>query len=217
MTFRAAEKGDVWAVPELIEEISSDNDQMRPPELTEGEYERSIESLRGTRLVEVTYYPLSCGDDGDEIEEWDFGVWHQPTMGVGLLAEDGTQYSAVWGHSFDYYGLEVFREPMSSHLNMIGQTGGTQTVVVTDHPCWSGLIGVPLVGADIIWSEGDSGVPLPVAVELRTLAATAWLVAGRPVQWPPDGRFWLGTDDVMAVFTQETAVAVGLSPASAEG
>ncbi|MFD3455424.1 hypothetical protein ACFWVC_25030 [Streptomyces sp. NPDC058691] len=194
-----------------------DNGEMPAPELTEDEYERSVESLRGARLVEVTYYPLSCGDDGTEVEEWDFGVWHEPTMGVGLLAENGTRYSAVWGHSFDYYGLEVYREPMSNHLTMIGQPGGTPAVVVTDHPSWSGLIGVPLVGADILWSEGDSGVRLPVAVELRAPAATAWLVSGRSVQWPPDGRFWLGTDDVMTVFTHESAAAVGLSPGSTEG
>ncbi|AZM93803.1 hypothetical protein [Streptomyces sp. W1SF4] len=194
-----------------------ENGEMRSPELTEDEYERSVESLRGARLAEVTYYPLSCGDGDVAIEEWDFGVWHRPTMGVGLLAEDGTQYSAVWGHSFDHYGLELFRGPMSDHLTMIGQPGGTPAVVVTDHPCWSGLIGVPLVGADILWSEGDSGVRLPVAVELRAPAAKAWLAAGRPAQWPPVGRFWLGTDDVMTVFTREAAVAVGLSPESAEG
>ncbi|MFE3263585.1 hypothetical protein [Streptomyces sp. NPDC059215] len=108
-----------------------DNGEMWSPELTEDEYERSVESLRGAGLVEVTYYPLSCGDDDADIEERDCGVWHQPTMGVGLLAEDGTQYSAVWGHSFDHYGLEVFRGPMSDHLNMIGQPGGTPAVVVT--------------------------------------------------------------------------------------
>lgn len=184
-----------------------DNGEMRSRQLTEDEYERSVESLRGARLVEVTYYPLSCGDDGTKVEEWDFGVWHEPTMGVGLLAENGTRYSAVWGHSFDYYGLEIYREPMSS----------APAVVVTDHPSWSGLIGVPLVGADILWSEGDSGLRLPVAVELHAPAAAAWLVSGRSVQWPPDGRFWLGTDDVMTVFTHEAAAAIGLSPGSTEG
>ncbi|WP_406465050.1 hypothetical protein OH768_53885 [Streptomyces sp. NBC_01622] len=183
---------------------------MRSPEFTEDEYARTVESLRGTRLIEVTYYPLSCGDDGAEVEEWDFGVWHQPTMGVGLLAENGTRYSAVWGNSFDCYGLEIFQEPMSSQLTMIGQPGGTPAVAVTDHPSWSGLIGVPLVGADILWSEGDYGLRLPVAVELRAPAATVWLIAGRPAQWPPDGRFCLGTDDVMTVFTHEFAGTVGL-------
>lgn len=73
----------------------------------------------------MSYYPLSCGDDGTEAEEWDFGTWHQLTMGVELLAEDGTRYSAVWGSNFDYYGLEIFREPMSSQLTGIGQPGGS--------------------------------------------------------------------------------------------
>ncbi|MET8788024.1 hypothetical protein [Streptomyces sp. NPDC004589] len=189
---------------------------MRSPKLTEDDYERTVESLRGTRLIEVTYYPLSCGDDDTEVEEWDFGAWHQPTMGVGMLAENGTQYSAVWGHSFDHHGLEVFREPMASLLTMIGQPGGTPAVVVTGHPSWSGLIGVPLVGAEILWSEGDFVPRLPVAVELRAPAATAWLVSGRPAQWPSDGRFYLGTDDVMTVFTHEAATAIGLSRESTE-
>lgn len=183
---------------------------MSSPELTEDEYERTVESLRGTCLVGVTYYPLSCGDDGTEVEDWDFGGWHLPTMGVGLLADNGTHYAAVWGQSFDYHGLELFREPMSSHLAMIGQPGGSPEVVVTDHPAWSGLLGVPLVGAEILWSEGDYGLRLPVAVELRAPTATAWLVAGRPAQWPLDGRFYLGTDDVMTVFTRELAEAIKL-------
>jgi hypothetical protein len=56
----------------------------------------------------VVYYLLTGGDDGLEVEEWDFGPWHQPTMGVELLTDDGTRSSAVWGDSFDHYGLEVF-------------------------------------------------------------------------------------------------------------
>ncbi|MFI6938518.1 hypothetical protein ACIBI4_04540 [Streptomyces sp. NPDC050418] len=194
-----------------------DNGGMSSLELTETEYERTVESLRGTRLAGVTYYPLSCGDDGTEVEEWDFGVWHLPTMGVGLLAEDGTHYAAVWGSSFDYYGLELFRAPMSSHLTMIGEPGGSPAVVVTGHPSWAEFIGVPLTGAEIVWSEGDYGRRLPVAVELRSPTATAWLVAGCPTQWPPDGQFWLGTDDVMTVFTRELADAIHLPLEGKEG
>jgi hypothetical protein len=51
---------------------------------------------------------------------------------------------------------------------------------------------------------------MPLAVELRAPDARAWLVAGRPAQWPLDGRFHLGTDDVMVVFTQEFADVIGL-------
>ena len=184
---------------------------MPTPKLTEDAYRSTAESLVGVRLTEVTYYPLNRGDDGTEVEEWDFGVWHQPTMGVGLLAEDGTQYSAVWGWSFDDHGLELYREPMSSQLRGIGQPGGAAELVVTDHPSWSALVGVPLVGADILWSEGGYGHRLPVAVELRAPEATAWLVAGSAAQWPPEGRFYLGTDDVMTVFSSEFADSIGLT------
>lgn len=189
---------------------------MPPSSLAEDEYESTVASLRGTRLTEVTYYPLSCGDEGTEVEDWDFGGWHLPTMGVELRAENGTRYSAVWGQSFDYYGLEIFQASMSSQLGLIGEPGGSPEVGVTGHPCWAGLIGVPLLGADIVWSEGDYGLRLPVAVELRAPSATAWLVAGRPAQWPPDGRFYLGTDDVMVVFTRELAGMIGLPLESEE-
>ncbi|GAB3939954.1 hypothetical protein GCM10029976_057000 [Kribbella albertanoniae] len=183
---------------------------MSSPKLTEDAFRSTVESLSGVRLAAVRYYPLNISDDGIEVDEWDFGGWHEPTMGVGLLAENGVQYSAVWGWSFDYHGLEVYREPMSSQLSLIGQPGGAAEVDVTEHPSWSALVGVPLLGADILWSEGDYGHRLPIAVELRAPAATAWLVAGRAAQWPADGRFYLGTDDVMAVFSQEFADAVGL-------
>ncbi len=183
---------------------------MPPPKLTEDEYRRTVDSLVGTCLVEVTYFPLRCGDEGTEVEDWDFGAWHLPTMGVELLAENGTRYSAVWDQSFDYYGLEIFREPMSGKLTMVGRPGGSPEVTVTGHPAWAGLVGVPLVGADILWSDGGYGRRMPIAVELRAPAATAWLVAGCPAQWPPEGRFHLGTDDVMAVFTREFAGVIGL-------
>lgn len=116
----------------------------------------------------------------------------------------------MWGSNFDDFGLEIFREPMSDHLTMIGQPGGSPEVVVTGHPCWSGFIGLPLVSADILWSEGDCGARLPVAVRLRAPAATVWLVVGAPAQHPPSGRFHLGTDDVMAAFTPDFAEKLGL-------
>lgn len=187
-----------------------DNGVMPPPSPPEVEYESTVASLSGMCLIGVTCYPLSCGNEGTEVEDWDFGGWHLPTMGVELRAESGTRYSAVWGQSFDYYGPEIVQAPMSSQLGLTGEPGGPPEVGVTGHPCWTGLIGVPLVGADIVWSEGDYGLRMPVAVEFRAPSTTVWLVAGRPAQWPPDGRFHLGTDDVMVVFTRELASAVGL-------
>lgn len=178
--------------------------------LTEDEYVRTIESLRGRRVVGVAYYPMACGVDGTEIEDWDFGDWHLPTLGVELVVDDGTRYSAVWDQSFDHYGLEVFRASMSSQLGLIGPPDGSPEVLVTGHAAWASLVGAPLTGAEILWSEGDCGRRMPVAVALSTEFSAVWLVAGSPARWPADGQFRLGTDDVMVVFTRALASSIGL-------
>jgi hypothetical protein len=189
--------------------------------LTEDEYVRTVASLRGRCVMEVSYFPLAWGGgggDGDiEVEDWDFGDWHLPTMGVELLVDDGTRYAAVWGHSFDYHGLEIYRGPMSGELGVVGQPGGAPKVPVTEHVAWSGILGAPLTGAEILWSKGAYGRRLPVAVELSTQTSAVWLVAAVPATWPADGHFNLGTDDVMVVFTHALAEAIGLAPRAERG
>jgi hypothetical protein len=167
--------------------------------------------LRGACVTAVVYYPLTGGDDGTVVEEWDFGPWHQPTMGVELITDDGSHFSAVWGSSFDHYGLEVFPEPMTHFLTRIGEPAGSAAVTVTDHPRWARLVGATLVSADIAWSEdlGDTD-RLPVAIRLRSSEATVWIAVGRPAVWPPTGDYYLCTDDVMVVFTHECATEVGI-------
>ncbi|WP_034261911.1 hypothetical protein [Actinospica robiniae] len=180
--------------------------------LTEDDYARTVSDLRGRCITGVTYYPLARGDERTEVEDWDFGDWHLPTMGVELLVDSSTRFSAVWGHSFDYHGLEIYPGPVSAHLGMIGQPGGTPQAPVTGHPAWSGIIDTPLVGIEVHWSEGAYGRRLPLAVALSTQTCTTWLVAGAPARWPADGRFHLGTDDAMVVFTRTLAIAIGLTP-----
>jgi hypothetical protein len=189
------------------------------PKLTADEYERTAAMLRGRRVTTVGYYPLNGGDDGVSPEDWDFGAWHQPTQGVELTTDDGARFSACWGSSFDDYCLEVLPEPMTSQLNDIGESYGSPRVVVTDHPRWAPLIGTPLLSVDIMWSADPrdtsrSPVPvgLPVAIRLRSAAATVWIAAGCCAEFPPTGRFHLGTDDVMVVFESGLAAEIGIPP-----
>ena len=183
---------------------------MAPAGITLAEYQCTVESLRGACLVGVKYYPLSCGDDGTDIREWDFGDWHQPTMGVELLTREGGRYFATWDQSFDYWGLEIIQMPESDALGPAGQRSCPTEVDVTGHLSWAGLLGVPLTTVDIVWSEGGYGRPVPIAVRLSTATATVWLVAGAAAQWPPDGQFHLGTDDVMVVFSRDLATTIAL-------
>ncbi|MFC0550503.1 hypothetical protein ACFFHJ_06365 [Planotetraspora thailandica] len=179
--------------------------------LTALEYERTVALLRGRRIQRVIYYPLMSGEDGCEVEDWDFGAWHQPTMGVELFTDDGTRFSAVWGSNFDHYGLEVFPEPMTAHLARVGEPGGSAQVDVTDHARWASLVGRKLTSVDIAWAEGPSNnVQAPDAIRLCSRERAVWIAAGRPAAYPPGEAFHLGTDDVMVVFTAELATKVGI-------
>ncbi|MFI6481497.1 hypothetical protein ACIBH1_26440 [Nonomuraea sp. NPDC050663] len=150
-----------------------------------------------------------AGESGLDVDEWDCGTWHEPTMGVELHTDDGC-YSAVWGSSFDHYGLEVYREPMTAHLRMIGEQGGSAAVDVTDHPCWSGVVGRKLTRVEIAWGQDSPSCPrVPYAIRLGAREKAVWIAAGRPAAWPPSGDFTLGTDDVMVLFTPELAAEVG--------
>ncbi|WP_062429747.1 hypothetical protein [Herbidospora daliensis] len=171
--------------------------------LTVEKYERTIARLRGRRIRKVAYHPLTVGDDGHDVEDWDFGAWHQPTMGVELSTDDGARYSAVWGSSFDHYGLEVFPEPMTAHLVM----NGSAMVDVTEHPGWSPLVGKKLTRTEIVWSGNH--VRVPYAIRLCSRDTVVWIAAGRPAD-RPEGGFYLGTDDVMVVLTVESAEEVGI-------
>lgn len=175
------------------------------------EYERTAALLRGRRIQRVLYYPLMGGEDGYEVEDWDFGPWHQPTMGVELLTDDGACFSAVWGCSFDHYGLEVFPEPMTAHLVRIEEPYGSALVEVTDHPRWSSLVGRKLTRVDIAWSEDPTGsIRVPDAIRFCSRERSVWIAAGTSADWPPGETYHLGTDDVMVIFTAECAGKVGI-------
>lgn len=179
--------------------------------LTAVEYERTAAMLRGRRIHRVVYYPLMGGEDGCDVEEWDFGTWHQPTMGVELSTDDGACFSAVWGSSFDHFGLEVFPEPMTAHLRMIGEPGGSAAVDVTDHPHWSSLVGRKLTCVDIAWSQDpESDLRTPSAIRLCSREKAVWIAVGSPAEWLPTEVYHLGTDDVMVVFNAELAAKVGI-------
>lgn len=180
--------------------------------LTAEKYERTTALLRGRRIRRVVYYPLTGGEDGHDVDDWDFGPWHQPTMGVELFTDDGARFSAVWGSSFDHYGLELFPEPMTAHLRRIGEPYGSALVEVTDHPRWSSLVGRKVTRVDIAWSEDrERGVRVPDAIRLCSREGAVWIAAGGPAEWPPGEVYYLGTDDVMVVFTAEFAARVGIS------
>ncbi|WP_267254291.1 hypothetical protein [Catenulispora rubra] len=39
-------------------------------------------------IVAVDYFVLMGGEEGTDPDEWDYGAWHEPTMGVELAMDD---------------------------------------------------------------------------------------------------------------------------------
>ena len=204
--------------------------------LAERKYERTVAGLRGRRIMQVAYYPLTectggCADEAPgqtvdqpadehgaswalccqgecEVEEWDFGGWHLPTMGVVFTFDDGVSALATWNTTFEHFGLEVTVAPSRASLRDISPPGTPSEVLVGDHKRWAAFVGEPLTDAGICWSSParDGAARLPLAVRLEVAGGErVWIAAGVPATWPFNGRFHLGTDDVLVIFDSELA------------
>jgi hypothetical protein len=184
------------------------------PPLNADSYERLVADLRGRTIVAVDYFVLTTGEDGTEPEDWDYGAWHEPTMGVELTTVDGGVYSAVWDSTFDYYGIELYPAPMREFLSRIGEPGGSARVTVTDLPLWAGVVSAPIESCRIQWCGKEHGAPTPVpeAIHVRTATGQVWIAAGRSALEEPNATapFFLGTDDVLVIFDTDVAERAGL-------
>ncbi|MFJ6118883.1 hypothetical protein ACWGJX_14745 [Streptomyces sp. NPDC054775] len=180
--------------------------------LTSDGYERLVAGLRGQTIVAVDYFVLMGGDEGTDPDEWDYGTWHEPTMGVELTMDDGGTYSAVWGSTFDYYGVELYPAPMRDFLSHIDEPGGPARVAVAEHSLWAGIISAPIESCRVQWCGEEHGSPTPVpeAIHVRTVAGQVWIAAGRSATYEPDGPFHLCTDDVLVIFDTDVAERAGL-------
>ncbi|WP_151770246.1 hypothetical protein [Streptomyces abyssomicinicus] len=179
---------------------------------TSDSYERLVAGLYGRTVVSADYFVLMGGEEGTDPDEWDHGAWHEPTMGVELTLDDGDTYSAVWGSTFDHYGLELYLAPMSDFLSHVDKPGGSARVTVAEHSRWAGIVTAPIEYCRIQWGGQEHGarVPVPEAIHIRTATGQVWIAAGRPATYESDGPFHLGTDDVLVIFDTDVAEQAGL-------
>jgi hypothetical protein len=178
----------------------------------------------GQRVSQVIYYQIPYESPDDLM--WDFDQWHRPDSGVELITTEGRVYSCVWGDAFGQFSLEVFPDSMSAHF-AVDQKRRWE---VTQHPRWASALTQPIKDAAIVspqhprWAAAivsptelaDGWLPRPVATRLDFGDNAIWIVAGEPLEWPPTGRFWLGTEDVMVVFSRDLAQELGLVPMDAD-
>jgi hypothetical protein len=168
--------------------------------------EHAAASLSGRVIKQVRYFPLA--DTGTRTPmEWDFGVWHQPTMGLEVVTGTGQVFSARWNEYDEWgFGVDLFAGPVSEHLPEEAQV----PVEVSGHRAWAAFLGVR-VAAGFLWNDFGSGrAPCPEAVVLSAGGATAWIIAAG---WDRrEGRtcVQLGLDDLLVVFDGKLVRALGM-------
>lgn len=168
--------------------------------------EQAAAHLSGQVLVRVRYFLLTLDDEG-HLWDWDFGAWHQPTMGVELTTEHGDTFSATWGQYDWGYGVDLFHDPMSAHL--ITEAADNWTDVSNAH-AWSGLLGTP-IQASFLWNDYGTGqAPCPEALMLNADHASAWIIAADWNRQRGKTTIQLGTDDLLVVFDSKLVNALGL-------
>lgn len=201
--------------------MSAKPDSGPPDAALAARYERTVRALRGRRITAVAYHPLREGGPAGAaadrvagpaaVEAWDFDTWHLPTLGVVFALDDGSSALATWNRTFAGCGLEVSVSPTRAGLRDIAPAGGPAEVDASAHPRWAALLGQPLTAVDICWREAPlSDRRWPAAVRWEAAGGSVWTAAGAPVAWPFDGRFQLGTDDVLVVFDPGLAARAGL-------
>jgi hypothetical protein len=147
--------------------------------LIEARDRRTLSALVGRRVASVVSYRLRC--DPQDGVQWDFDQWHDPEMGVELVLDDGSVYSAIWGDAFGHFGLDLVPEPMRNLLISVGEPDGPRVWEVTTHPRWASLLRQPIRDAELVWNgdAADEG-PVPVAIRLRfSLGMRGWLRGAR--------------------------------------
>jgi hypothetical protein len=168
--------------------------------------EHGAAGLRGQVIAEVRYFPLT--DPGTGLPaDWDFGVWHQPTMGVELVTETGQVFSARWAEYDEWgCGVDLFAGSVGEHLIPEARI----PVDVSAYRSWAALLGTP-VSADFLWNDYGTGrAPCPEAIMLTAGTAAAWIIAAGWERQESRTCIQLGTDDLLIIFDGKLARALGL-------
>jgi hypothetical protein len=92
---------------------------------------------------------------------------------------------------------------------------------VSGHLRWRPFLGVSLLDVSVVthdadWSAGSGGTQVPVAVRLVASGEAVWIIEAQPksaAKLDLDSKnFCIGADEVIVIFGDSGAQAVGLSP-----
>lgn len=172
------------------------------------EQNEAIASMLGGQAIRTVRYFVLWSSNDQEPSQWDFGPWHQPTMGVELVTEKGESFSLIWSQSDEWgFGVDLFDRPMADHLI---PEAANSWVDVSDHPAWRQIVGSP-IEVHISWNDyGTERPPCAEAVRLATSSGAAWIITAGSERQQSMLVFQLGIDELMVIFDDKFVEALGL-------
>jgi hypothetical protein len=155
----------------------------------------------------VRYY-LPWISDYQQPWEWDLGVWHQATMGVELVTDANETFSAIWSQYDEWgFGVDLYDVPISTYLI---REAADSWVDASERAVWSSIVGRP-IQVSFIWNDfGTTRPPCPEAVKIASDAAAAWIITAGWERRESRLSIQLGMDDLMVIFDEKFAEALGL-------
>lgn len=196
---------------------------MTSPADARAHLERNVESLSGRRIHAVDYWDLH--NFAPEQSRWDYGDWHHAVMGVQLTTDLGP-VTVTWEGTFYQYGVAAHLESIDRHV-LLGPEGAER--IGPDGPgVWARLLDGPITAATLWWdtvhlpaarrSNGEVTSPArsvdwPTSLRVDTAGGPVWFVAAMPM-WPDMGRFFVGGDEIMVVFSADRMRALGFDDPS---
>jgi hypothetical protein len=167
------------------------------------------------KVIYVGLYYEGRPEDG-----WDHGDLHWPEVGVELTTSDGERYHAIWDSQVTQFDLTLAKGPISDQWLPLRDTPDqARSWDVSGHPRWRPFLDVPLLDVSVITDDVDTPgssarTQVPVAVRLETSGQSVWIVEAQPKDAAKldlkRDNFWIGADEVIVIFGDAGAQAVGL-------
>jgi hypothetical protein len=146
---------------------------------------------------------------------------HWPEVGVEFTTSEGDSYYVIWDQKFAHFDLTLAKGPISDEwIPLRDNPDQANSWDVSSHPRWRPFLDVPLSDVRVLTEDFDPSPEMPerqvpVAIRIESSGQSVWIVEAQPKDAAKLDlildNFWIGSDEVIVIFGDSGASALGLS------